>query len=84
MRGIETSLDEILAFRLGDEGLELRRSEGVHEAGLGHDEQEDLRAGESGELVGLEYATRRALNLGQRESTKEDGTDLFHDTRLAF
>ena len=51
--GIETGLDEIFALGLGDEGLELGGGEGVDEAGLGHDEQEDLGAGEGGEFVCL-------------------------------
>ena len=56
MRGVEAGLDEVLALGLGDEGLELRSGEGVDEAGLGDDEQEDLRAGEGGELVRLSDA----------------------------
>ena len=51
--GIETGLDEILAFWLGHEGLQLGGGESVDEAGLGDDEQQDLCAGESGQLVGL-------------------------------
>jgi hypothetical protein len=46
-------LDEILAFGLGDERLQLRGREGVHEAGFGDDEKEDLGASEDRELVSL-------------------------------
>ena len=56
MGRVEAGLDEVLALGLGDEGLELRSGEGVDEAGLGDDEQEDLRAGEGGELVRLSDA----------------------------
>ena len=48
-----TYLDEILAFRLSNEGLELRSGEGVDESSLGDNEEEDLGAGEDGQLVGL-------------------------------
>jgi hypothetical protein len=37
-------LDKVLAFRLGDEGLEFGGCEGVDEAGFGDDEEEDLGA----------------------------------------
>lgn len=53
LRGVEAGLYEVLAFGLGDEGLKLGGSEGVHEAGLGDDEQEDLGACECRELVSL-------------------------------
>ena len=46
-------LNEVLALGLCDERLELRCREGVHEARLRDDEQEDLSAGEDGKLVGL-------------------------------
>jgi hypothetical protein len=42
--GIETSLDKVLALGLGDKGLELGGGEGVDEAGLGDDEEQDLCA----------------------------------------
>ena len=54
MRGIETRLDEVFAFWLGDEGLELGSGESIYEPRLGDDEQEDLRAGQGRELVSLE------------------------------
>jgi hypothetical protein len=41
-------LDKIFAFRLGDEGLELRSGEGVNESSFGNDEEEHLGAGEDG------------------------------------
>ena len=58
MGRVEASLNEVLALWLGDEGLELRSGERVDEAGLGHDKQEYLCAGEGRELIGLE--ARRA------------------------
>jgi len=56
-----TYLDEVLAFRLGDERLELGGGEGVDEAGLGHDEEQDLCAGENGELVGLKTVSWKLM-----------------------
>ena len=53
MRCIETCLNEIFAFGLGDKRLEFGGCECVHEPSLGDDEQEDLGASESGELVSL-------------------------------
>ena len=53
MGRVETRLNEVLALGLGDERLELGGGEGVHETGLGHDEQEHLRACECRELVRL-------------------------------
>jgi len=44
MGGVEAGLDEVLAFRLGDEGLELGGGEGVDEACFGDDEEENLGA----------------------------------------
>ena len=46
MGGIETGLDEVLAFRLGDEGLELGSGEGVYQTSLGDNEEKDLCASE--------------------------------------
>jgi hypothetical protein len=37
--GIETGLDEVLALRLGDQGLELGGGEGIYEAGFGDNEE---------------------------------------------
>jgi hypothetical protein len=53
MWGVEASLDEVLAFGLGDEGLELCSSEGVDETCFGDDEEEDLCACEGREFVCL-------------------------------
>ncbi len=58
MGRVETCLDEVLALWLSDEGLELGGGKRVDEAGLGHDEEEDLCAGEGGELVRLNGETR--------------------------
>ena len=59
MGRVETCLDEVLALGLGHERLELRGGKGVYETGLRHDQEEDLSAGESGELVRLIDASRR-------------------------
>ena len=53
MRTPSSYLDEILAFGLSDEGLELRSGESVDESSLGDDEEEDLSASEDGQFVGL-------------------------------
>ena len=50
-------LDEILAFGLSDEGLELRSGESVDESSLGDDEEEDLSASEDGQFVGHGWAS---------------------------
>jgi hypothetical protein len=57
MRGIEACLNEIFAFRLGDQGLELGGSEGVDETCLRHNKQQDLGAGERRQLVSLFHNT---------------------------
>lgn len=48
-------LDEVLALWLGDEWLQLGCGEGVDEPCLGHDEQQDLGAGENRQFVGLAW-----------------------------
>lgn len=53
MGSIETCLDEILAFWLGDERLELGSGKGVYKASLGDDEEQNLGASEGRELVCL-------------------------------
>jgi hypothetical protein len=53
VRCIETCLNEIFAFGLGDKRLEFGGCECVDKTSLGDDEQEDLGASESGELVSL-------------------------------
>ena len=72
MRCVKTCLNEVLAFGLGDERLELRGSKGVYESGLGHDEQENLGASEGRELVRLGNATQRA-KTGERIRTRQKG-----------
>lgn len=51
---IGSYLNEILALRLGDERLELGGGEGVNQAGLGDDQQQNLRAGQDRQFIGLE------------------------------
>jgi len=53
---VRTHLDEVFAFGLGDERLQLGRCEGVDETGFRDDEQENLRACEDGKLVRLARA----------------------------
>lgn len=65
MGRVETCLNEILALGLSNERLELRGGKGVDETGLRHDEEEDLRAGEGGELVRL--MRRDARKAGEEE-----------------
>lgn len=51
MRRIQTGLDEVLAFWLGDERLKLRRRERVYKASLRNDKQQNLRARQRRELI---------------------------------
>jgi hypothetical protein len=53
MRSIEASLNEVLAFWLSHERLQFGSGEGVNEAGLRHNEEEDLCAGEGRQLICL-------------------------------
>lgn len=46
-------LNEVLAFWLGDQRLELRGGEGVDQTSLGDDEQQDLGTGQDGQFVSL-------------------------------
>ena len=50
---IGTYLNQVLAFRLGDERLELGGGEGIDQSRFGDHEQEDLGAREDGEFVCL-------------------------------
>ena len=72
MGRVETCLDKVLAFGLGNERLKLRGGEGVYEPGLGHDKEEDLGAGEGRELVRLGNTTQRA-KTGERMRTRQKG-----------
>lgn len=49
----QAHLDQVLALSLGDEWLQLGGGEGVHEAGLGDDQQQDLGTGEDRQFVCL-------------------------------
>jgi hypothetical protein len=46
-------LDQVLAFGLGDERLQLGGGEGIDQSGLGDDKEEHLGSGEDRQLVGL-------------------------------
>ena len=58
--GVETPLDHLLAVLLCDDRLQLVGGKGVHMTSLGCDEQENLRTGESRELVGLDGQGKQA------------------------
>jgi hypothetical protein len=60
--GIETSLDKVLALGLGDKGLELGGSEGVDQAGLGDDEEQDLCARKCRKFVCLQHTVSRGFD----------------------
>lgn len=53
-----TYLDEVLAFGLGHERLELRGGEGVDKAGFRDDEEQDLGTSEDREFVCLHEPRR--------------------------
>lgn len=44
---VETGLNEVLTFWLCDERLELWSGEGIHQARLGHNQEENLCTGEN-------------------------------------
>ena len=52
-RCVETRLNEILALRFGDEGLELWRCKGIHETRFRNNKKKDLCACQDGEFVCL-------------------------------
>lgn len=62
---VKTGLDEVLALGLGDQRLQLRRGERVHEPGLGHDKEKHLGAGQDRQLVRLLHDPR--LTLRERD-----------------
>lgn len=81
-------LNQVLALSLSDERLELGRGECIHEARFRDDEEEDLGAGQNGELVGLEeeiltLATvkRMPLERGQRDWTDGHSGPMATDMR---
>ena len=53
MGSVQACLNEIFALGLGDKRLQLCGGESVDETGLGHNEQQHLRAREGRELVRL-------------------------------
>ena len=52
-----TYLNQVLTLWLGNERLQFWRGERVDQAGLGHDEEEDLGTGEYGQLICLRTAS---------------------------
>lgn len=59
-------MDEVLAVRLGDEWLELGSGKSVDESCFGDNKQQNLSAGEDGQLVGLRTC-QRWLELARRD-----------------
>jgi hypothetical protein len=70
--GIQTGLNKVLALRLCDKGLELRGGEGVYQAGLGDNKEEDLGASQSRELIRLQKGKLGCGRIGK-------GCYLFHN-----
>lgn len=58
----DTYLNQILAFRFGDQRLKLWGGEGVDEPGFRHDEEEYLGAGENGQLICLTQTRQISLD----------------------
>jgi hypothetical protein len=57
-------LNKVLTLGLRDEGLQLRCGEGVYKTRLGDDEEQHLRAGEDGQLVGLDARVSEGRSAG--------------------
>lgn len=53
MRSVEASLDEVLAFGLGDKGLQLCGSECVYQTCFRYNKEEDLSTSEGRQFIGL-------------------------------
>lgn len=72
----EAYLNQILAFGLGDEGLELGRGKSVNQTGFRHDEKQDLCSREDREFVSLERRDNKsAINRsGENVGTVRDAT----------
>lgn len=66
-------LDEVLALGLCHQRLQLRRGEGVDEAGLGHDEQQHLSASQDGKLISLAFG---------KLATEQSADVVSHATRV--
>ena len=60
---IQTRLDEILSFRLGDKRLELSGRESVDQSGLRHDEEQYLNSGQGRKLISLIKSAQGGVNL---------------------
>ena len=76
-----TYLNQVLALGLCDERLQLGGGKGVDEAGLRHDEEQDLGARQDGEFVGLMHPKKAGLArllLGRKGQT---ATDSARQTR---
>lgn len=65
--GVVTYLNQVLALSLSDERLKLGCREGVDEASLGDDQEQDLRAGQNGQFVCL----REKMQVSRRVRRKE-------------
>ena len=63
MRIVCAYLDEVLAFSLGYEWLELGCSEGVDQTSLGNDEEKDLGTGENRQFIRLPQSTSQSSKI---------------------
>ena len=63
MGSIETSLDEILPLRLGDERLEFSGRESVDQPGLRHDEEQYLGSSQGRKLISLTKSAQGRVSL---------------------
>lgn len=70
VRGVEAGLDQRLPRLAGDHGLQLARGKRVHMARLAGHQQQDLGAGQRGQLV--------SLPAGQRDSGESRVTGTRH------
>lgn len=83
-------MDQILAFWLGDQRLQLRCGEGVDQASLGDDQEQNLGAGQDGKLIGLRdesvpCSTRRSGCVARAmDALLCVEIYLLHDTGLAL
>lgn len=78
-------LDQILALSLGDERLKLGRGEGVNQARLRHDQQQNLGACQDGQFVRLQNGEISWLagssSRMERKASKDGDSHLDRDPR---
>ena len=66
VESVQTRLDEILSFRLGDERLELSGRESVDQSGLRHDEEQYLNSGQGRKLISLIKSAQGHISLHKK------------------